>query len=89
MWSPEGEKLAFQVIEGDAWPLTKALYTVSLENYELQKVAEDTVSEASWSPDAQRLAVAQTEGENIVLVTLAADGSDEQVIATITARSGI
>ena len=86
VWSPEGEKLAFQVIEGDAWPLTKALYTVSLENYELQKVAEDTVSEASWSPDSQRLTVARVEGDNVALFAHSADGSSEELITTITSR---
>lgn len=86
VWSPDGEKLAFRVNEGGYWPLRNALYSVRLDGTEITQIAENVVSEASWSPDAQQLAVARVEGENIVLVTLAADGTDEQMITIVTAR---
>ena len=86
VWSPDGEKLAFHAYEGGSWPPRNALYTVRLDGTEITQIAENVVSKASWSPDARRLAVARVEGENIVLVTLAADGSDEQMITNITAQ---
>ena len=86
VWSPDGESLAFQVHEGESWPLQRALYTVSLGGTGLTRLLGGVVSAASWSPDGQRLAVARVVGEEVALFTLAADGSDEQLITTITAR---
>ena len=37
----------------------------------------------AWSPDEQRLAVAKIAGDDVGLYTLAADGSDLQLITTI------
>ena len=83
VWSPDGEKLAFLVSEGEYGPFRKILYTVRLDGTELTRIVEDVVSVASWSPDGQRLAVAKYAGEAVALFTLAADGSDEKLITTI------
>ena len=89
VWSPDGERLAFLVNEGEYWqfrPYRKTLYTVRIDGTVLTRIAEDAVSTASWSPDGQRLAVAKYFGDNVGLFTLAADGSDERLITTITER---
>ena len=89
-WSPDGKKLAFLAYEASEVkydPRRKILYTVRVDGSELARIAEDVVSVASWSPDGQRLAVAKYAGEareGVSLFTLAADGSDEKEIATIT-----
>ena len=89
-WSPDGRRLAFQVHDdrSGAWSGARYgptyLYTVALDELELQRVAEGVISVVSWSPDGQRLAVAKAAGDNIALVTLAADGSDEKLMSTIT-----
>lgn len=90
VWSPDSRKLAFLVSEASGAkydPSRKILYTVRLDGTELTRIAEDVVSAASWSPDGQRLAVAKYAGEardSVALFTVAADGSDEKEIATIT-----
>ena len=89
VWSPDGERLAFLVNEGEYWqfrPYRKTLYTVRIDGTVLTRIAEDAVSVASWSPDGQRLAVAKYFGDYVGLFTLAADGSDERLITTITER---
>ena len=85
-WSPDGRWLAFQVHDDRSGARYRPiyLYTVALDELELQRVAEGVVSVVSWSPDGQRLAVAKAVGDNIALVTLAADGSDEKLMSTIT-----
>ena len=88
-WSPDGERLAFLVNEGEHWtqvPHRKILYSVRVDGTELTLLAEDSVSVASWSPDGQRLAVAKYVDDDVALFTLAADGSDERLITTITER---
>jgi dipeptidyl aminopeptidase/acylaminoacyl peptidase len=89
-WSPDGRWLAFQVNDDryDAKYHPIYLYTVDLDEQKLQRVAEDVNSVVSWSPDGQRLAFMKATGDgddggNVALVTLAADGSDEKLIATI------
>ena len=85
-WSPNGEKLAFLVYEGEFFPFRTLLYTVRKDGTELTRIAEDVVSVASWSPDGQRLAVAKYSGDDIGIFTLAADGSDPKLVTTIIER---
>ena len=95
-WSPDGEYLVFlvnvvdHVSEEGYWqvPIRKALYSVRPNGSELTRIAEDVVGVASWSPDGQRLAVAKYAGDEVVLISLAADGSDPKRITRITAREG-
>ncbi len=87
VWSPDSKKLAFLVNEASEVkydPPRKILYTVRIDGSELTRIAEDVVSVASWSPDGQLLAVAKFAGDNVGLFTLAADGSDEKLVTTIT-----
>ena len=89
VWSPDGEWLAFLMNEGgkrQGGLLKKSLYTVRPNGRELTKIAEDVVSVASWSPDGQRLAIAKYAIDDIGLFTLAADGSDQKFVTTITSR---
>ncbi len=83
-WSPNGEKLAFLIYDWENWPRQYTLYTALAGGSELRKVAENVVSDASWSPDGQQFALARLVGEEVGLYTLAADGSDPKLIATIT-----
>ena len=89
-WSPDGEQLAFVVFfyvyeEGRSPSLQRDVYTVRADGSGLRRVSE-TVSAASWSPDGHRLALAKLDGEDVVLFTVAPDGSDPQAITTITDR---
>ena len=86
-WSPDGRRLAFQAHNERYGASSRPiyLYIVDLDEQELQRVAEGVNSVVSWSPDGQRLAVVKADGGggNLALVTLAADGSDEQLMSTI------
>ena len=88
-WSPEGRDLAVVVVEysQEKYDLGedhgRAVYTIGVDGTELVRISE-TVSPASWSPDGSRLALARIEGDEIVLVTLARDGSDPVEVAKVT-----
>ena len=89
-WSPDSEQLAFVVLfyvyeEGRSPSLRRDVYTLRADGSGLRRVSE-TVSAASWSPDGHRLALAKLDGEDVVLFTVAPDGSDPRAITTITDR---
>ena len=84
-WSPDGERLAFLVEDGVDWPLQKILYTVRADGTEMKRLAA-VEGVPAWSPDGQRIAIAMHVGDEVALVTLAADGSDLKQITTITDR---
>ena len=86
-WSPDGRHLAVVADEyfGDS-EYRSAVYTIGVDGTELVRVSE-TLSPTSWSPDGSRLALARIEGDKIVIVTVASDGSDPMEVAEIT-RSG-
>ena len=83
VWSPDGERLAFQVNTSDFTHKLRDLYAVRADGTEMTLLAEEVVSVPAWSPDEQRLAVAKIAGDDVGLYTLAADGSDLQLITTI------
>ena len=87
-WSPDGKKLAFLVHDWENWPRQYTLYTALANGSELRKVAENVVSDAAWSPNGQLIALARLVGEEVGLYTLAADGSDQKLIAAITDIEG-
>ena len=93
LWSPEGEHLAFFDYEDASsdrsieWPyrFPLTLHTVRIDGTGLSRISEHTGA-ASWSPDGRRIAVARVAGEDVVLETIAPDGSDSRRIIEITDR---
>ncbi len=92
VWSPDGERIAFFGYDppsdgGYEWPyrVSSTLYVVRISDSRLSRISENTGA-ASWSPDGRRLAVARVAGEDVVLFTIAADGSDSRRIIKITDR---
>ena len=79
-WAPDGQWLAFVGHERGG---ERALYTVRADQTQLRQLAPALQAPVSWSPDGQRLAFAQAEGNDIALMTIAADGSDLRRVATI------
>ena len=86
-WSPDGDHLALLVSEGSAHgsALTWSLYVVATDGSRLRRVSA-SVGGFSWSPDGERLALARLTGDAVVLVTIAADGSDPRNIRQISHR---
>ena len=93
MWSPDGRYIAFFVDEesdDDAtkeWPfrIPWMLYTVREDATGVSRISEHTGA-AAWSPDGQRIAVSRVAGEDVVLETIAPDGSDTRRLIKITDR---
>lgn len=86
VWSPDGERLLFQMNTSDFSHAVRELHAVKADGTEMTLLAEEVVSVPAWSPDGKRLAVAKIVGEDVGLFTLAADGSDPQLITTIFGR---
>ena len=86
IWSPDGERLAFLVEEGEFRPLQKILYTVRADGTDMRRLAAVEGGLPAWSPDGQRIAVAMYAGDDVALFTLAANGSDPKQITKITDR---
>ena len=86
-WSPDGRHLAVVVKEvGEtSWDAQFAIYTIGDNGAQPRRISE-TASQPSWSPDGSRIALARVEGDEIVLITLASDGSDSTQVTRITKR---
>ena len=85
-WAPDGQRLAFVAHprRGDGGVSSQpGLYTVRADGTELQRLAAAIRSPVAWSPDGQRLAFAQAVDDTVMLVTVAADGSDPQSLVPI------
>ena len=75
VWSPDGQRIAFNVYEGEYHPYTRAIYTVEADGSELKRIGEATTP-ATWSPDSGQLAFARAEGKNASIYTARPDGTD-------------
>ena len=83
-WSPDGQRLAFVAYSHDRrFETPPDLYTVRVDGTELRRLAPAVRSPVAWSPDGQRLAFAQAVDDAVMLVTVAADGSDLQQLVPI------
>ena len=88
-WSPDGAHLAVLASERGAevgllvFASVSSLVIVADDGSAPRKVV-DSVSTVSWSPDGQRLALARLHGNGVQLVTIAPDGSDVEVVRTLT-----
>ncbi len=75
-WSPNGDRVAFVVLEGERHPWDLAVYTVGADGTGLTRIS-DAMSGPAWSPDGQSIAIAVPEGDDgRALYTFAADGSN-------------
>ena len=83
-WAPDGQRLAFVAYSHDRrFETPPDLYTVRVDGTELRRLAPAVRSPVAWSPDGQRLAFAQAVDDAVMLVTVAADGSDLQQLVPI------
>ena len=74
VWSPDGQRLAFIVHEGEWRSRKSVLYTVRPDGSDLNKIGE-TAALPTWSPDSEELAFARAEGERAAIYTVNADGT--------------
>ncbi len=86
-WSPDGRWLAVTGVRGGNAG-RRPLYLVAMPEGSTAGSRtirlSDAVSGASWSPDGERLAFAKSDGRDVALFTIAADGTDLQRVTTIT-----
>ena len=81
-WSPDSTLLVYGEFEGRSEGVW--LYTVAADGAAPPQRLTGAVSNASWSPDGQRIAFAKPDGNEVALYTIAADGSDAQRVTTIS-----
>ena len=79
-WTPDGRSLAVAAWRPGETGL--GLYVVHADGAEIVRLSE-AVSGGSWSPDGTRLAFAKSEGAEVTLYTIAADGSDVRRVTTV------
>ena len=82
VWSPDGQRLAFVVNEGERYPDEhRILYTVRYDGSELVRIGETAVAPAllaapTWSPYSERLAFVGGNGQETTVHTVRFDGTD-------------
>ena len=87
-WSPDSQRLAVTAEFQGRPPFWRAVYTVGANGTDPRRLVNGVVSGPTWSPDGTRLAYARLSGKHndIVLATIAADGTDERYVTTIENR---
>ncbi len=82
LWSPDGAHLLFVSQPNDRLEHHRSVYVTTLDGSHTQMVVEADAISASWSPDGSRVAVYRKTSfdSNVVLYTIAPDGSDERVL---------
>ncbi len=84
VWSPDGQRLAFVVNEGGRYIEGQHVYTVRSDGSKLIKVGEmgdlrttgEPTAAPTWSPDSERVAFAQFDGQEALIHTARFDGAD-------------
>ena len=84
-WSPDGRSIVVAVW---SWSESKGqevheLYLVQADGAGYVRLAEAVVSGGAWSPDGTRLAFAKSDGAEVALYTMAADGADARRVTTL------
>ena len=74
VWSPDSQRLAFIVSEGEGFPYRKILYTIRLDGSELSRIGE-TRGLPTWSPDGQEIAFSKVDGDETGVYTVRPDGT--------------
>ncbi len=94
-WSPDGRHLAvvrYAEEESALGPkitdVGRELYVVGADGAEPRRLAENVVSGPSWSPDGQRLAIAQAEVDGVGLYVIGIDGTGSRRVADIAGWNG-
>ena len=75
-WSPKGDEIRFNF--ENSYRVENNLVVAKADGSGYREVGLDPY--ASWSPDDSRIALRNPGGSSVYLTTIAADGSDEQVL---------
>jgi PKD repeat protein len=75
-WSPDGSKIALEILEGNQWDI----YVVDIDGSNLRQLTNNTADDMSpkWSPDGDKIVFVSTRDGNSELYIMNADGSNEQ-----------
>ena len=73
-WSPDGRLVAVATRVG--------MFILKAHDGEVRQIAPHVSGGPSWSPDGTRLAFVKPAGQDVTLITVAVDGSDEKRLAS-------